>query len=192
MAAEPVLRTKRLILRPLRPDDFESFAAMNADPEVMRFFPACLDRTETKALVARMQRHFARHGFGWWAVDVPGVTSFAGFVGLLVPAFQAHFTPCVEVGWRLPRKAWGKGYATEAGQASLDFAFQHLELEEVVSMAVTENHRSTNLMERLGMSRRPADDFGHPKLPFGDPLRAHVLYRLSRQAWTRGRPNTSR
>lgn len=183
MADRPGLRTEHLILRRLCPDDLEPLAAMNADPEVMCYFPACLDRSETEALIARMDRHFVRHGFGWWAVDVPGVRSFAGFVGLLVPAFHAHFTPCVEVGWRLPRPLWGRGYATEAGRVSIDFAFDHLGLDEVVSMAVVDNAASRRVMERLGMTRRPEDDFGHPKLPFDHPLRRHVLYRISRRAW---------
>lgn len=181
----PVLETERLILRPLEPDDVEPFADMNADPEVMRFFPTCLDRSKTEALIERMRTHFARHGFGWWVVEVPGVARFAGFAGLLVSAFHAHFTPCVEVGWRFPREAWGKGYATEAGQAALAFAFERLGVDEVLSMAVADNHRSTRVMERLGMRTRSVDDFGHPKLPFGHRLRHHVLYRLSRQDWAR-------
>lgn len=186
MTDEPVLTTTRLILRRLMPSDLDAFAAMNADPEVMRYFPACLDRSETEAFVARMNRHFERRGFGWWAVELRDDDAFAGFVGLMRPAFHAHFTPCVEVGWRLPRRFWGRGYATEAGSACLTFAFDRLDLDEVVSMAVTENWPSRRVMERLGMSRRTEDDFGHPKLPFDHPLRPHVLYRLTREAWTRG------
>lgn len=188
---ETALETERLILRRLRPDDVEAFAAMNADPEVMRYFPGCLDRTETEALVERMDAHFDRHGFGWWVVEVPDVTSFVGFVGLMRPAFHAHFTPCVEVGWRFVRHAWGQGYATEAGRASVDFAFDHLSIDEVVSMAVADNRRSTRVMERLGMSRRPQDDFGHPKLPFEHPLRRHVLYRVSRRRWMQDREGST-
>jgi RimJ/RimL family protein N-acetyltransferase len=185
--ADPVLQTERLILRRLRPDDLEAFAAMNADPEVMRYFPAYLERAETEALVARMDRHFERHGFGWWAVEAPDVAAFVGFVGLMIPPFHAPFTPYVGVGWRLVRSAWGRGYATEAGQASVNFAFERLGLGEIVSMAVTDNHPSRRVMERLGMSRRTADDFGHPKLPFEHPLRPHVLYRLSRDDWAQRR-----
>ena len=182
----PTLRTERLILRRLEANDVDAFAAMNADPEVMRYFPACLDRAETDALILRMDRHFECHGFGWWAVEVRDSGAFTGFVGLFRPAFHAHFTPCVEVGWRLVRTAWGQGYATEAGRACLEFGFGRLGLQEIVSMAVVNNHRSRHVMERLGMTRRAKDDFGHPKLPFAHPLRPHVLYRLSRQAWTRG------
>ncbi|MGI9504850.1 MAG: GNAT family N-acetyltransferase [Geminicoccaceae bacterium] len=174
------LRTERLLLRRLRSNDIDTFAAMNADAEVMRYFPACLDRAETEALIARMNRHFERYGFGWWAVEAQDTAAFVGFVGLLVPAFHAHFTPCVEVGWRLVRHCWGQGYATEAGRASINFAFEQLEVDEVVSMAVAANERSRRVMAKLGMNRRPADDFGHPKLPFGHPLRHHVLYRLKR------------
>ncbi|MGI9419591.1 MAG: GNAT family N-acetyltransferase [Geminicoccaceae bacterium] len=182
----PILKTERLLLRRLEADDADAFAAMNADPEVMRYFPAGLDRAETDALILRMDRHFERHGFGWWAVEARNSGTFTGFVGLSRPAFHAHFTPCVEVGWRLVRAAWGQGYATEAGRACLEFGFGRLGLREIVSMAVVGNHRSRRVMERLGMARRAEDDFGHPKLPFGHPLRPHVLYRLSRQAWTQG------
>jgi len=184
-AGETALRTERLILRRLRPSDINSFAAMNADPEVMRYFPACLDHAETKALVARMDAHFERHGFGWWALEAPGFASFVGFAGLLAPAFHAHFTPCVEVGWRLVREAWGQGYATEAGHAAIDFAFDNLGLDEILSMAVLDNGRSRRVMERLGMTRRREDDFGHPNIPFDHPLRHHVLYRISRQNWAK-------
>jgi RimJ/RimL family protein N-acetyltransferase len=183
MADQVILQTERLILRPLLADDIGAFAAMNADPEVMRYFPARLDRGETEALMARMERHLERHGFGWWALEAKDEAPFIGFAGLSCPAFHAHFTPCVEVGWRLARAFWGKGYATEAGLASLDFAFEQLRLDEIVSMAVAGNHRSRAVMERLGMTRRPADDFGHPKIPLGHELRQHVLYRLSKESW---------
>ncbi len=185
MTEDVTLETERLLLRRLRSDDLDAFAAMNADPEVMRYFPAPLCRSETEDMMARTDRHFERHGFGWWAVEVPDVAPFAGFVGLLAPAFHAHFTPCVEVGWRLARPFWGRGYATEAGKACLDFAFGSLELDEVVSMAVAGNLASRRVMERLGMTRRVADDFGHPRIPFDHPLRGHVLYRLSRPAWAK-------
>lgn len=166
----------------------EPFAAMNADPAVVEFLPAPLSRSESDAMVERIRTHFARHGFGLWAVEIPGVSEFAGFVGLSVPRFEAWFTPCVEVGWRLARGFWGQGYATEAGLASLDVAFEHLGLQEVVSFTVPPNERSIAVMERLGM--RPAGRFDHPLLPAGHPLRPHVLYRITRaehagraQAW---------
>ena len=100
----------------------------------------------------------------------------------MVPAFHAHFTPCVEVGWRIVRRFWGRGFATEAGRASIDFAFGRLGIDEVVSMAVVANERSRRVMAKLGMARRPEDDFGHPKIPFGHPLRHHVLYRIKKQS----------
>lgn len=183
MADQVILQTDRLILRPLRSDDLDAFAAMNADPEVMRYFPACLSRSETEALMIRMERHFARYGFGWWALESKDGAPFIGFAGLLCPALEAHFTPCVEVGWRLAHAHWGHGYATEAGQASLDFAFESLVLDEIVAMTVCDNHRSRAVMERLGMTRRAEDDFGHPKIPPNHPLRQHVLYRLSKEKW---------
>lgn len=174
----PELRTERLLLRGWRPGDLDPFAAMNADPRVMEFFPAVLSRTETEAGIARIQAHFQRHGFGLWAVEIAGVTPFAGFIGLYTPRFEAHFTPCVEVGWRLTPDCWGRGYATEGARAALQFAFESQRIEEVVAYTATGNRRSRRVMERLGMTHDPADDFDHPEIPDGHPLRRHVLYRV--------------
>jgi len=174
------LVTPRLRLREWRDSDLAPFAALNADPEVMRYFPEPLDRAASDALVGRIRDHFARHGFGPWAVEIPGVAECAGFVGLMVPTFEAHFTPCVEIGWRLARTAWGKGYATEAARAALDYGFNVLNLYEIVSMTVPANRPSRAVMERLGMARNPADDFDHPRLPVGHALQRHVLYRKRR------------
>jgi len=180
MDLPPGLRTERLHLRRWLPADLEPFAALNADPRVMEHFSGLLFREESDALAARMAAHFERHGFGAWAVEVPGIAPFAGFIGLTVPEFQAHFTPCVEIGWRLAAEHWGRGYATEGARAALSFAFERLGLEEVVSFTVPGNVRSRRVMERIGMARSPADDFDHPALPEGHPLRRHVLYRIRR------------
>jgi RimJ/RimL family protein N-acetyltransferase len=173
------LVTPRLRLRPWRDEDLAPFAEMNADPKVMEFLPKPLDRAESDALAARIRDHFACRGFGLWAVEVPGVADFIGFVGLSVPTFEAHFTPCVEVGWRLASEYWGRGYATEAARAALDYGFRRLELAEIVSFTVPANLRSRRVMERIGMIHSPADDFDHPALPEGHPLRRHVLYRAT-------------
>ena len=183
MSTEPVLSAGPLLLRPWRDSDLPAFAALNADPRVMEFLPAVLDRAASDAMAGRIRDHFARHGFGLWAVEVPGVTDFAGFVGLNVPTFEAHFTPCVEIGWRLAYDHWGKGYATIGARAALDFAFKNLNLAEVVSFTVPHNVRSRRVMERLGMTHDEADDFEHPLLADGHPLRRHVLYRLARAEW---------
>lgn len=179
-AALPQLRTERLLLRRWRDDDRAPFAALNADPRVTEFLPAPLSRADSDALVDRIEAHFAAHGFGLWAVEVPGEIPFAGFVGLAVPAFEAAFTPCVEVGWRLAAACWGHGYASEGARAALAFGFAQLALAEIVSFTVPANVRSRRVMERLGMTRDPADDFDHPALPDGHPLRRHVLYRAVR------------
>ncbi len=171
------LTTERLLLRRWRDADLEPFAALNADPGTMRFFPATLTREESDGYAERISRQIEEQGWGLWAVEVPGDAAFAGFVGLARPSFEAHFTPAVEVGWRLARAHWGKGYATEAGRAALAFGFAELGLEEIVSFTSPANEPSWRVMERLGMSRDPADDFEHPRLPQGHPLRPHVLYR---------------
>jgi RimJ/RimL family protein N-acetyltransferase len=174
----PVLRTERLILREWRPEDREPFAALNADPRVMECMPALLPRAQSDALARRSEQHFAKHGFGPWAVEVPDVAPFIGFVGLSVPAFEAHFTPCVEIGWRLAAEHWGHGYATEAALASARFAFDDLEMTQLVSFTTPQNVRSRAVMRRIGMTHDEADDFDHPRLPPGHRLRRHVLYRL--------------
>jgi RimJ/RimL family protein N-acetyltransferase len=174
----PALSSRRLCLRAWRDEDRAPFAALNADPRVMEFFPKRLDRGDSDALVDGIQDHFAEHGYGLWAVEVPGVAPFVGFVGLSVPRFTAHFTPCVEVGWRLAREHWGQGYATEAAGLAVARGFGSLGLPAVVSFTAVANRRSRAVMERLGMRRDPAEDFDHPLLAEGDPLRRHVLYRL--------------
>ncbi len=176
----PELRTERLALRQWRPADRAPFAALNADPEVMRYFPAILTREASDALVDLVEEHIEREGWGLWALEVRVTGVFAGFTGLARPRFDAHFMPAVEVGWRLARAAWGHGYATEAARAAVAFGFDALELSEIVSFTAAGNRRSRAVMERLGMTHDPADDFDHPALPEGHPLRRHVLYRLTR------------
>ena len=174
------LRTDRLYLRRWLPTDRDPFATLNADSRVMEHFPAALSRVESDTLVARIESHFDQHGFGAWAVEIPGITPFAGFIGLTVPTFEQHFTPCVEIGWRLAADHWGRGYATEGARAALAFGFQTLGLDEIVSFTVPGNLRSRRVMERIGMVHNPADDFDHPALPEGHRLRRHVLYRIAR------------
>jgi ribosomal-protein-alanine N-acetyltransferase len=174
----PELRSPRLILRRWRSEDREPFAAMNADPLVMEHFPAPLSRAESDELVEAIEAGFDCEGFGLWAVELAGSGEFIGFTGIAVPSFEAPFTPAVEVGWRLARPSWGNGYATEAATASLEFAFQRQGLAEVVSFTSIGNARSRAVMERLGMTHDPADDFEHPHIAEGDSLRRHVLYRI--------------
>ncbi len=179
----PELRTPRLRLRPWRDADLPPFADLNADPQVMTFFPAPLTRAESDAAAARIRAHFTEHGFGLWAVEWPGCQDFAGFVGLAVADFPASFTPCVEVGWRLARSAQGRGLATEGARAALAFGFRELGLDEIVSFTAVGNAPSRRVMEKLGMRRDPGEDFEHPRVPAGHALRRHVLYRLPRAAW---------
>jgi RimJ/RimL family protein N-acetyltransferase len=148
----------------------------------MEHFPAMLTHAESDAFVDRIEARFDRQGFGLWAVEVVGVVPFIGFVGLNPPSFEAHFTPAIEIGWRLARAHWGRGYATEGAKAALAFGFEQLGLAEIVSFTVPANEASWRVMERLGMTRDPADDFDHPALPVGHPLRRHILYRLGSPA----------
>lgn len=175
------IETERLWLRQWREADREPFAAMNADPVVMECFPNTLSAEESDAVVERIARHFDELGFGLWAVEVKDGASFIGFVGLSTPRFEAHFTPCVEIGWRLAAPYWGQGYATEGARAALDFGFRHAGLDEIVSLTAVQNQRSRRVMERIGMTRSPAEDFDHPVLPAGHRLARHVLYRIQRR-----------
>lgn len=178
----PALRTDRLLLRRWREDDLAPFAALNADPEVMAYFPAPLERDQSDALARWIESQFDVVGFGLWAVEVPGRAPFLGFVGLKRVQFEAHFTPAIEVAWRLARQYWGNGYATEAARAAVAFGFRELRLREIVSFTTATNLRSRSVMERLGMTHDPADDFDHPRLDSGGPRRRNVLYRLEHPA----------
>ena len=153
---------------------------MNANPRVTEYLPTPLTRQESDAFVARAEAHFEQHGFGHWAVEIFGVAPFAGFVGLSKPRFDAPFQPCVEIGWRFAAEHWGRGYATEGARAVLAFGFEVVGLEEIVSFTVPANTRSRRVMEKIGMTHNPRDDFDHPLLPVGHPLRRHVLYRIAR------------
>jgi RimJ/RimL family protein N-acetyltransferase len=174
------LETERLILRQWRPGDREPFARMNADPAVMEFFPACLSRAESDQGVDRIERHFRERGFGLFAAELRREGTLIGFIGLNVPRFVAHFTPCVEIGWRLAADYWGQGLATEGARAALWNGFESLALDQIVAFTVPGNVRSRRVMEKLGMRHDPADDFDHPGLAEGHPMRKHVLYRLRR------------
>jgi RimJ/RimL family protein N-acetyltransferase len=185
--AVPRLRTERLLLREWLAEDRAPFARLNADPRVTEFLTRPLDREESDALVGRIDRHWADDGFGLWAVERLDDGAFLGFTGLSAPAFVAAFTPAVEVGWRFAAEAWGHGYATEAARAAVAFGFETLGLDEIVSFTVPWNGRSQAVMERLGMTRDPADDFDHPNLPDGHRHRRHVLYRLPRARWEAAR-----
>ncbi len=172
------LRSERLLLRGWHARDRAPFAELNADLEVMRYFPAPLSRTESDQLIDRMAAHFDEHGWGLWALEEQATERFLGFTGLALVE-SLPFAPTTEVGWRLRRDAWGRGYATEAARTALRFAFDRsgLALEEVVSFTAQANVRSRAVMRRIGMTRDAADDFDHPALPHGHPLRRHVLYR---------------
>jgi RimJ/RimL family protein N-acetyltransferase len=172
------LRTARLLLRPWRDEDIAAFAEMSADPVVMEYLLPLSDRgLSVEAWAARKRAHWDEQGFGQWVLELRGESSFIGVVGLETVSYEAHFTPAVEVAWRLARPYWGHGYATEAARTSLDYGFDQVGLREIVAVTVPANQRSRRVMERLGMTRSPEDDFDHPRIPQG-PLRRHVLYRL--------------
>ena len=175
------LRSERLLLRRWRASDLDPFAAMNADARVMEYFPRMLTRDETAAAIAKVEEGFERRGFGFWAVEAVGQASFIGFVGISVPSFETHFTPCVEIGWRLGFEYWNYGYATEAARVALAAGFDQFGLSEIVAFTSTENRRSRRVMEKIGMTYDPADDFDYPTIVEGHPLRRHVLYRIKKE-----------
>ncbi len=180
------IKTKRLILRPWQESDWEPFATLNADAKVMEYFPSPLSKENSDNLARQIQKKMEERGYGLWAVTIPEVADFIGFIGLNNEdnlSFPAHFTPAIEIGWRLASQHWGKGYATEGAQAVLTYAFETLKLKEIVSFTATQNMRSRRIMEKIGMHHDSKEDFDHPKLPEGHPLRRHVLYRVNEQKW---------
>jgi len=180
------IRTDRLLMRGWRPADREPFAALNADPVVMEHFPDTLSRERSDEFATRAEAFLADHGYGLWAVEVPGVEPFIGYIGLWSVRFDAHFTPALEVGWRLAAAHWGHGYAPEGAAAALDRGFALAGVDEIISMTTVANARSRRVMEKLGMHRDPADDFDHPETP-GWHGQRHVLYRITAEEWQRYR-----
>jgi len=182
----PTIETERLVLRPWRADDIEAWAELCADERVMEFFPSVLERDAGRAQAQRLRDRLDADGYGWWVAERKGGPAMAGVIALQAVPFEAPFTPALEVGWRLRVDQWGQGLASEGGHAALRFAFERLGVAEVVAMTARLNRRSQRVMERLGMTRDPADDFDHPWIADGDRLRPHVLYR--RAAGAAGRP----
>lgn len=176
-----MIETPRLILRGWREADLEPWAALNADPEVMRHFPSTHTRVESDAMAARNQDHIDQHGFGLWAVERKEDGVFLGFTGLMVLRDNNPLAPGVEAGWRLARHAWGKGFATEAARAAMDDGFSRMSLKQIVAFTARSNLPSQAVMGRLGMTRRPDLDFDHPMVLQGDPLRPHLV-------WSQDRP----
>lgn len=177
------LETSRLVLRRWHISDIQPFAEMNSDPQVMEFFPRTATFEQTATMVHTIETAFAEDDFGLWAVTLKDTGKFIGMVGLCKPKFEAHFTPCVEVGWRLDKHYWGKGFASEAAEEALRDGFERIGLTEIVSMTSMLNERSMRVMERIKMTRNPEDDFEHPLVQDGHPLKPHVLYRLTKADW---------
>ncbi len=177
------LETERLLLRDWTEADAAPFAAINSDPRVMEFFTRPLSQAESDAFLARNQANIAADGWGLYAVEEKATGDFIGYVGLARPGFEAHFTPAIEIGWRLARRTWGQGYASEAARAVVGHAFGPLGLDALVSFTAEWNKPSRRVMEKIGMTRDPAEDFMHPKLPADHKLAPHVLYRLNRNTW---------
>ena len=178
-----MLRTDRLTLRTWTDDDVASMLALSTDPDVMRYFPAPMTPDQAAVFVAQQCERLAAGQPGNFAVEHRETGAFLGFTGLSVPRHPLPFQPCVEVGWRLVREAWGHGYATEAARACLDHAFDTLALDEVVSFTAVVNVPSRRVMERLGMHHDPAEDFDHPAVPAGHEVERHVLYRITATEW---------
>lgn len=176
-----MINTERLILRKWQDRDLKPFAQINSDKLVCEFLPKTLNRDESNALVEKIRSHFDKHDYGLYAIELRYTGQFIGFTGLNNPTFPAHFMPAVEIGWRIGSEYWGHGYATEAANAVLNYAFQALKIPEIVSFTVPENERSRNVMKKIGLQHNKQDDFDHPNLPKGHPLQRHVLYRLKKK-----------
>jgi len=177
------LQTKRLALRQWQPSDHPLFAEINEDSEVMAHYPKILNNEESNSLANKLEDLIAKRGWGFWAVELKSNKQFIGFVGLHNPEVVLPFTPCTEIGWRLSKKYWGKGYATEAANAALKYAFETLQIEEVVSFTSPQNIKSISVMERLNMVDTQ-QNFEHPTIPFGHKLREQVLYKITKAQWT--------
>lgn len=174
-----IFESSRLGFRMWKESDRELFTKMNGSKEVMRYFPKTLDSKETDDFLNRVQSHFEENGYGLWAVELKDTKEFIGFIGLLNATFEAHFTPCVEIGWRLDDKYWNKGYATEGAKACLEYGFKNLKLDTIYSFTAEINKPSENVMKKIGLKK--VGEFKHPKVGDGNPLKPHVLYKIDRK-----------
>ncbi|MGD9591316.1 MAG: GNAT family N-acetyltransferase [Candidatus Berkiella sp.] len=178
-----IIESERLILREWQPTDLAPFVHINQDPRVMEHMPSLLTADESKAFMDSIMAHFAKHGFGLYACEEKESSQFIGYVGLNIPSFEAHFTPTVEIGWRLHADFWGKGYATEGAKIVLEKAFREFNLPEITSFTVPANVRSQRVMQKIGLHHTPQDNFIHPRLGPDHPLGLHVLYRLKKEEY---------
>ena len=177
------METEPLKLRQWKKEDYPSFAKINADPDVMEYYPSVMSEEESNVMAHKFETLITNRGWWFWAVEKIEDNQFVGFVGLHEPTYDLTVTPCVEIGWRLGKEHWGCGYASEAAKASLVVAFQKLNLSEVYSFTSVSNRMSRAVMERLGMSKANSN-FEHPMIPEGSPLREHVLYKIDRHSWS--------
>jgi len=175
------------LLRKWSDEDLDPFVALCSDPRVMQYVVKPRDRAAVSAWIDDARSHFDQFGYGMWVIELVGISKFIGFTGLKTVSYQAHFTPAVEIAWRLASSQWGRGYATEAATLALDFGFGELMLDEIVANTASDNWNSRRVMVRLGMKRDPRDDFDHPLMPDGDTLKRQVLYRLQRTRWLMSR-----
>jgi len=184
------LKTERLILRPWTDNDREPFFILNSDPVAMEYFEKPLSREESDTAVDRIMKHFEEKGFGLWVMESKETGEFIGTTGIFIPYFEAAYTPCVEIGWRMGVKYWGQGLVSEAARASLKYGFENVETEEIVAVTVPTNFRSRAVMDRLGMTHDPKADFDHPRVSDGHKYKRHVLYRLKKTEWLKSlKPN---
>ena len=175
-----IIGTTRLILRTFEEKDIEPLSLINQDPKVCEFLPVMLSRAETEMMIKKFIDHHNKNKFSPYAVELKSTNEMIGWCGLMIPGFEAHFTPCVETGWRLGSQHWNQGYATEAAKAVLQYAFETLDLKEIVSFTAVNNIRSRRVMEKIGLHHNPLDDFDHPKIEKSHPLCRHVLYRITK------------
>ncbi|MEY2903152.1 MAG: hypothetical protein RLY89_2258 [Bacteroidota bacterium] len=179
MSKQVFIETNQLLLRQWKLEDLSAYATMNADPKVMEHFPATLSKEESWNHLQKMQAQIQEKGYGTFALELKKEGTLIGFTGLSIPNFDAEFTPCVEIGWRIASPYWRLGYAFEAAKACLNFAFNEIGLTEIFSFTATTNKPSENLMKKLGMQK--CGEFEHPKLPMGHSLRKHVIYSINKR-----------
>lgn len=177
------MQTERLLLRSWKESDLKPFANMNADPKVREYFPNLLTPEESNESVTIYQQDIEKNGFGFWAIELLETEEFIGFCGISAVKFESHFTPCIEIGWRLAAAYWGYGYATEAAHEAVRYGFEELLLDEIIAFTAVCNQRSRRVMEKLGMERNEDDDFDHPRIVHECPVRRQVLYRLPYDKW---------
>lgn len=179
MKSKYIFKSKRLGFRNWTNEDSDEFSKLNSDEEVMKHFPKTLSKNEVKEFIGRLKKHYDKNGYTYYATEIIETKEFIGMIGLAYQEYKSNFTPAIDIGWRLKRDAWGKGYATEGAKRCLEYAFNELEINKIISVCTVKNKKSENVMKKIGMTKK--GEFNHPELINHPEYKRHYCYEINKK-----------